>query len=79
MQPQPTAADILRLLRQLPPRQRLSVIAQALPEAERELDRRSGPLKSLYGALKELGPAPSAEDIDAARRDVWADFPRDDL
>ncbi len=32
-----TAETVLRLLRQLPPRERLHVVAQALPELEREL------------------------------------------
>ena len=41
---------VLTLLRRLPPRERLRVIAQALPEAERELD----------------APAPVAEERDEA-------------
>ncbi len=32
------ASTVLTLLRRLPPRERLHVIAQALPEAERELE-----------------------------------------
>ncbi len=37
------------------------------------------PLRSLYGALAHLGPAPSAEDIDEVRREMWKNFPRDDV
>jgi hypothetical protein len=37
------------------------------------------PLRSLEGILKQYGPAPSAEDIDEARREMWANFPRDDI
>jgi hypothetical protein len=37
------------------------------------------PYRSLYGALKHLGPAPSAEEIDEARREAWANFPREDI
>ena len=37
------------------------------------------PRRSSYGALAHLGPAPSAEEIDAVRREVWASFPRDDV
>jgi hypothetical protein len=37
------------------------------------------PFRSLWGALKHLGPAPSAEDIDEARREAWANFPREDI
>jgi hypothetical protein len=32
----------------------------------------------LIGLCADLGPAPSAEDIDEARREMWASFPRDD-
>ena len=31
---------------------------------------------SLRGALKHLGPAPSFEEFQEARRDAWARFPR---
>ena len=37
------------------------------------------PLVSLYGILAHLGPAPSEEDIDEIRREMWNDFPRDDI
>jgi hypothetical protein len=35
--------------------------------------------RSLWGALAGLGPVPSAEDIDAMRRDAFASFPREDF
>lgn len=31
--------------------------------------------RSLLGALAHLGPAPSAEDIDEVRREVWGGVP----
>ncbi len=37
------------------------------------------PHRSLWGALADLGPAPSAEEIDEARREAWANFPREDF
>ncbi len=37
------------------------------------------PHRSLWGALADLGPAPSAEEIDEARRAAWANFPREDF
>jgi len=37
------------------------------------------PYRSLRGALADLGPAPSAEEIDEARREAWANFPREDF
>ena len=36
------------------------------------------PKRSLRGALADLAPAPSTEDIDEVRREMWANFPRDD-
>ncbi len=37
------------------------------------------PKRSLYGLCADLGPAPSAEDIEEARREMLAGFPRDDI
>ena len=74
-----TADMALNLLRQLPPRERLRVIAQALPEAERALSETARPLKSLQGLWKDLGFDLSAEEIDQARCEAWANFPREDI
>ncbi len=38
-----------------------------------------GDFRPLYGILKDFGPAPSAEEIDEARREAWANFPREDI
>ncbi|MGH2588807.1 MAG: hypothetical protein ACRDJE_28115, partial [Dehalococcoidia bacterium] len=37
------------------------------------------PLLSARGILAHLGPAPTAEEIDEARREAWANFPREDI
>jgi hypothetical protein len=37
------------------------------------------PKRSLLGILEDYGPAPSAEEIDEARREMWGNFPRDDI
>jgi hypothetical protein len=74
-----TTETVLDNLRRLPPRERLRVIAQALPELERDLQDTAGPLKSLRGLWKELDFDISAEEIDEARREAWADFPREDI
>jgi hypothetical protein len=34
--------------------------------------------RELIGLCADLGPAPSAEEIDETRREMWARFPRDD-
>jgi hypothetical protein len=74
-----TADMVLEKLRQLPPRERLRVIAQALPEVERELQEPRPPLRSLRGLWKGLGFDISVEEIDEARREAWANFPREDI
>ncbi len=35
--------------------------------------------RSLRGLWADLGPGPSAEEIDASRREMLANFPRDDF
>jgi hypothetical protein len=35
------------------------------------------PLKSLYGVLAKYGPAPSAEEIDENRKEMFQNFARD--
>ena len=64
-----TADMVLEKLRQLPPHARLRVMAQALPEVERELQGPTYPLRSLRGLWKGLGFDISAEEIDEARRE----------
>ncbi len=74
-----TADTVLEELRRLPPHERLYVIAQALPEVERELKEPMPPLLSLRGLWKALDFDISAEEIDEVRREAWADFPRGDI
>jgi len=73
------ADRVLELLRQLPPRERLKVIARALPEIEQDLSHPPRQRKSLLGLCADLGPAPSGKEIDDARREVWRNFPREDI
>jgi len=37
------------------------------------------PGKSLWGICKDLGPAPSTEEIVEASQEAWANFPREDI
>ena len=68
----------------------ISAKAKALPpEGQREvldfvefLQTRVGhhaPHRSLCGAWSDLGVDLTAEDIDEARREAWAEFPRRDV
>ena len=75
----PTPNSVLEMLRKLPPRERRKVISQALPEIEQSLSDKPQPYHSLRGLWKDLHPAPSAGEIDEVRREVWKDFPREDI
>jgi len=68
----------IKVLRELPPREQLKVIVEILPELEMRLSESLGkPRKSLLGLCADLGKAPSAEEIDDARKAIWAEFPRE--
>jgi len=75
----PTPNSVLKMLRKLPPRERLKVISQALPEIEQSLAEKPQKLRSLRGLWKDLGLSVSEQDIDEARRETWKDFPREDI
>lgn len=70
--------DLVAEARKLPARDRLKLIEQVAASLEPEVDNRPTQRRSLYGFLAHLGPAPSAEEIDEARREAWANFPRDE-
>ena len=75
-----TLEDVLKLARQLSPVDKVRLIERVAPQVERDLLNSPGDgSRSLLGLLKDLGPAPSAEEIDAARREAWASFPRDEI
>ena len=56
----------------------LSSEEQRLTEALRSKHTSKTPKRSLLSLVADLGPAPSAEEIDEARREMWAGFAQDD-
>ncbi len=75
-----TLEQVVSLARQLPPVEKIRLIERMVPEIERDmLGQRPPRRKSLLGLCADLGPAPSAEDIDEIRHEMWADFPREDI
>ncbi len=53
------------------------VLRLATPEpAEAEAPK---PLRSLYGLWQDAGINLSTEEIDEARREMWRNFPREDI
>ena len=72
--------QVLAMARRLSTVDKVRLIDRLTPQIEQALmETRPAQYKSLYGVLADLGPAPSAEEIDAARRDAWAGFPREDV
>jgi hypothetical protein len=75
-----TLEEVLELARQLSPVDKVRLIERVAPEVERALVSPLGRAsRSLLGLLKDLGPAPSADEIDGARREAWTSFPRNDV
>lgn len=75
-----TLEEALDLVKQLSALDKAHLIERIVPDIERELMvTRPAPRKSLWGLCVDLGPAPSAEEIGQARREEWANFPREDI
>jgi hypothetical protein len=74
--------EVLSLVRQLTPGQKLRLIETIVPDLEEPLQRAeegAKPLCSLYGLWKDFGVSISAEEIDKARQEMWGNFPREDI
>ncbi len=74
---------VLTLVKQLSPIDQVRLIAHIASLLEQALagtqSQSASARQDGWGALAHLGPAPSAEDIDEARREAWATFPREDI
>lgn len=69
---------ILELTQGLTLLDKVRLVEHMMPEIERELaSSTKAPKRSLLGICADLGPAPSAETIDEARREMWSTFPRE--
>jgi hypothetical protein len=67
--------QVVALARQLSPIDKIKLIERVIPDLEDHLRVPSPgrPLRSVYGLCADLGSAPSAEDIEAMRREVFKD------
>ncbi|MBX6313877.1 MAG: hypothetical protein IRY99_13320 [Isosphaeraceae bacterium] len=71
---------ICELARTPPPQEKLRLVDELVHQLLHEpAAPAKKPFRSLRGALADLGPAPSAEEIDEARREAWTNFPREDI
>ena len=72
--------QVVALAANLSPLDKVRLVEQVMATLESHLaETDKKPKKSLYGLCADLGPAPSAEEIDEARREMWGNFPRDDI
>ena len=75
-----TLEEVAPLALRLSPVDKARLIERIASDLQRDVAMsRATPRRSLYGLWAHLGPAPSAEEIDEARREAWANFPRDDV
>lgn len=74
-----TFDQVLNLAQPLRPLDQLRLVARLVPKVEWVLDQvASTPSiqgrKPLRGLLADLGPAPSAEEIEEVQHEMWATF-----
>ncbi|MDX1992298.1 MAG: hypothetical protein SF029_07910 [bacterium] len=76
----PTLEEVLNDALRLSALDRIRLIEKVMAAFEQEvLEQNRTPLESWYGLVADLGSAPSAEDIDEVRREMWQNFPREDM
>ncbi len=69
---------ILELTQGLSLLDKVRLVERVMPQIESELaGAAKTPKQSLLGICADLGPAPSAETVDEARREMWRNFPRE--
>jgi hypothetical protein len=78
-QENPTFEDVLKLVERLSSDDKRRLFQHIASDVTREEPTERRPRKSMRGILADLGPAPSSEDIDEARREAWKNFPREDI
>jgi hypothetical protein len=75
-----TYEEVLSVIEKLPTVEKARLLEDISAALRRDLAQRAyRPGRSLYGAFSDLGTAPSTEDIDASRREMENNFPREDI
>ncbi len=79
-----TLKQVLSLAKRLTPLEKVQLIEQIVPDLEKPLEaagmsQKKHPLRSVYGLCADLGEAPSAEDIDEVRREIFSNFPKENI
>lgn len=71
--------EVVTLALRLSPLEKVRLVERIVATLHHSPGERSASLRALYGVLAHLGSAPTAEDIESARREAWSAFPREDL
>ena len=71
-----TYQDIIANAQKLSPKEKARLLAEISASLQHELPTSGQPKRSLLGIWEGLDL--SAEDIDAARDEIWGNFPRED-
>ena len=74
-----TLDEVLAIARRLHPMDQARLVARIAPVVEQVLDQEEvttgpSPRVPMRGLLADLGPAPSAEEIDEVRHEMWTTF-----
>lgn len=71
-------ATVIGLARELTPLEKVRLVEEVMTLLEEDLiEQKSSPRRSLYGILP--GADVSAEEIIEARKEMWRNFPREDI
>jgi hypothetical protein len=72
--------EVVEQALQLTPVEKAQLLEKLASTLKQELagDQKQ-PLKSLYGLWADLNVDISADDIDEIRREMWSNFPREDI
>ena len=72
--------EVAALADQLSAIEKIRLVERLAAGLEHHLvEEKPRPRRSAYGIATDLGSAPSAADIDEVRREVWKNFPREDI
>lgn len=74
-----TLEQVLPLAIQLSVLDKVRLIEKITPQITLDLQAREAHPRSLWGLCADLGSAPSIEDIQEVRREMWVNFPREDI
>lgn len=71
---------LLEQAKSLSPKEKAEFMARLSELLQSEIpERPQNARRPMRRILADLGPAPSAEDIDEMRREMWKNFPREDI